>query len=381
LSWFKIDDGFDTHPKTLAAGNEAAGLWVRCGAYCSRHLTEGRVPRAVALMYGDMHLIDTLVKVGLFEPIEDDWLIHDFHDFNPSKEKVLGDREAAAKRQRDAREKARLAREAKAAKDAAAANRHADSHAVTSGVTNADSHTESDVESEERHAVTHAAAARGDVITVTIDPAPQEASDITAVQNIDDAPSRRDSRQQSRAPRPDPTRPVLPTEVREDQTTLSSGALFEIEMPPPEEPAGKPRASNAPSAQTFIAEWLDSCASDDQPTTNIIKRVGKELKQLIAENARAEDIRAGLAEWDAKGDSPTSLASFVNGARRRRRQAEQGSGIPGQRLSPVDQRFAAAIAAGERLEAQARANAQPPPSLADPHLAQVIQFPQKEIAS
>src|ERR1700756_3023145 len=102
MSWFKIDDGFHCHPKVLEAGNEAIGLYVRCGSYCSQQLTEGRVPRVIALMYGDMNLIDTLVKVGLFKPVEDGWLIHDYGTYNPSREQVLAEREAAKQRQRAA---------------------------------------------------------------------------------------------------------------------------------------------------------------------------------------------------------------------------------------------------------------------------------------
>lgn len=134
VTWFKVDDGFHSHPKTLVAGNEAIGLWVRCGSYCSQHLTEGRVPRAIALMYGDMGLIDTLVKVGLFIPAGDDWLLHDFGDYNPTREQVMAERKAAADRQRNARERAKAARQAEALKTADTAKDN-DRHAVTNGVT------------------------------------------------------------------------------------------------------------------------------------------------------------------------------------------------------------------------------------------------------
>lgn len=33
MSWFKVDDHLAFHRKTLAAGNEAMGLWVRAGSW------------------------------------------------------------------------------------------------------------------------------------------------------------------------------------------------------------------------------------------------------------------------------------------------------------------------------------------------------------
>jgi hypothetical protein len=107
VTWFKVDDGFHCHPKILTAGNEAIGLWVRCGSYCSQHMTGGRVPRAIALMYGDMTLVNDLVKVGLFEPLEDDWLLHDFHDYNPTREQAQQERALKTARQQRWRERNR----------------------------------------------------------------------------------------------------------------------------------------------------------------------------------------------------------------------------------------------------------------------------------
>jgi hypothetical protein len=110
MTWFKIDDSFDDHPKVLAAGNEAAGLFVRCGAYAARHLTDGFVPAPKALMYGSKGLITRLVNAVLFHPVDGGWLIHDYLDYNPSRDQVLKDRKAASDRQKRARDKARESR-------------------------------------------------------------------------------------------------------------------------------------------------------------------------------------------------------------------------------------------------------------------------------
>jgi hypothetical protein len=103
VTWAKIDDGFHTHPKILAAGNEAIGLHVRCMSYSANHLTDGVIPAAVARLYaGARHrrLIDTLLTTGLWHTRPDgDYEIHGWSDYNPSAAQVRNDRaELSAKR-------------------------------------------------------------------------------------------------------------------------------------------------------------------------------------------------------------------------------------------------------------------------------------------
>ena len=47
MSWFKMDDQFPTHPKVMRAGPAAAWLYIAGGCYCTRHLTDGLIPRVV----------------------------------------------------------------------------------------------------------------------------------------------------------------------------------------------------------------------------------------------------------------------------------------------------------------------------------------------
>lgn len=138
MTWFKLDDGFHCHPKVLEAGNEAIGLYVRCGSWVSQQLTDGFVPTSIALLYGGRDLAEALVGANLWTPVTGGWQMHDYLTYNPSKDQVQADRHAAAERQKRARERAKAAREAK---QAAAQGGH--------GVTNDDSHASS-------HAVTHA---------------------------------------------------------------------------------------------------------------------------------------------------------------------------------------------------------------------------------
>lgn len=107
MTWFKVDDSLDFHPKVIAAGNAAMGLWVRAGAYCARQLTEGFLERSmVQTLGGKPKDAAALVAAGLWEPVDGGYQFHEWEERNPTKERVLADRAAAAERQRRARERA-----------------------------------------------------------------------------------------------------------------------------------------------------------------------------------------------------------------------------------------------------------------------------------
>ncbi|MFB6512075.1 hypothetical protein ACFCW4_02760 [Streptomyces virginiae] len=129
MPWFKIDDASHSHPKFMAAGNAALGLWLRCGAYSAQHLTEGHVPAAIAKAYGTPPQARKLVAVGLWhEPGHDcprcpqpaaGYVVHDFFEGgrNSTREQVEASRKGAAERaakHRDSKKGARSARESDA---------------------------------------------------------------------------------------------------------------------------------------------------------------------------------------------------------------------------------------------------------------------------
>jgi hypothetical protein len=66
------------------------------------------------------------------------------------------------------------------------------------------------------------------------------------------------------------------------------------------------------NADTIVGEWLDRCIK--RPPGSVIGRVGKQIKQLLADDIDPDDIRRGLSRWMAKGADPSSIASFVNEA-------------------------------------------------------------------
>lgn len=94
--WLKIDDSFHDHPKVVEAGNAAVGLWVKCLAWSSRHLTDGHIPAAVVRQLGTQKDADTLTRVGLWQTNGDGVTVPDYLDYNPSADEVRDQRSKRA---------------------------------------------------------------------------------------------------------------------------------------------------------------------------------------------------------------------------------------------------------------------------------------------
>ena len=90
MPWFRMDDKFHSHPKVIAAGNEAIGLFTRCGTYAAEHLTDGFIPEHVVPLYGSPALAETLVRSKLWRRARGGWRMPDYLDYNPSREQVCG---------------------------------------------------------------------------------------------------------------------------------------------------------------------------------------------------------------------------------------------------------------------------------------------------
>ena len=105
MPWLRVDDGFADHPKVVQAGSDAAWMDV-CGmCYAARYLTDGFVPTKQVPKLTDKpnpdELAQILVDVGLWEPRPGGFQIHDYLDYNPTREQVL--RQRAADLERKAR--------------------------------------------------------------------------------------------------------------------------------------------------------------------------------------------------------------------------------------------------------------------------------------
>lgn len=98
MPWFKVDDTFAFHAKTLIAGNPAIGLWVRAGAWSMQTLSDGFVPEHVARQLGKPAEIRRLVESGLWLPDEAGYRFHEWAERQPSKDEVLQNRESGRRR-------------------------------------------------------------------------------------------------------------------------------------------------------------------------------------------------------------------------------------------------------------------------------------------
>jgi hypothetical protein len=84
MPWFKIDDGFWSHPKVLDLSPDAVALWVRAGSYCAGHLTDGEVkPSILRLLGAESNHADELVAAGLWDLIDGSWWFHDWAEYQP----------------------------------------------------------------------------------------------------------------------------------------------------------------------------------------------------------------------------------------------------------------------------------------------------------
>jgi len=125
MPWVRIDDHFDEHPKFARAGPLGIAMWVAGLAYCNRNLTDGFIPWAVARrllnweflgpelddprgrtihkisissgMRGEdvtcSYVVDLLIDAGLWEERGDGYQVHDYGDYQPSKEETIGQRD------------------------------------------------------------------------------------------------------------------------------------------------------------------------------------------------------------------------------------------------------------------------------------------------
>ena len=101
MAWIRLDDQFATHPKLVTVGPVAAWLWA-CGlSYAARYLTDGFIPTKALDCLGasdeeyeiPMKMARRLEAVGLWDPVEGGWQIHDYLDYQPSRDEVEEQRE------------------------------------------------------------------------------------------------------------------------------------------------------------------------------------------------------------------------------------------------------------------------------------------------
>jgi hypothetical protein len=152
VSWFKIDDGFWSHPKILGLSSDAIALWVRAGAWASGQLTDGAVPGyAIAMFQASPETVHELVECDLWTVTSAGYQFHDWAQYQRSRAEVMAERNANKERQKRHRDEQKRRRAEEAAGGTAGTTNggsdavdHGESNGVTDGDDNARRYTPPD---------------------------------------------------------------------------------------------------------------------------------------------------------------------------------------------------------------------------------------------
>lgn len=112
MPWFKVDDNFHSNKKVLRIPRNrrcaAVGLWILVGTWSASNLTDGKVPDYLPTeLGGTQRMVDDLVAAGLWIPVADEHIFPNWDEYQPTKQKVEGKREADRQRQAEWRDKHR----------------------------------------------------------------------------------------------------------------------------------------------------------------------------------------------------------------------------------------------------------------------------------
>lgn len=95
MAWARIDDNFFSHPKVRKAGKDAVILYMAALCHSNAYMTEGYIADDVLDLIGIQAFqnepkmsANKLVECGLFVLVDDGYLIHDFLEYNYSRQQI-----------------------------------------------------------------------------------------------------------------------------------------------------------------------------------------------------------------------------------------------------------------------------------------------------
>ena len=97
MTWFRLDDGWLMHPKVQIVGHQGRALWLAGGLHCAAQLTDGRIEKGIVRVLAAQAEVPVsaakkLVAAGLWIDEGDHYQMHDYLDYQPSKEQVANKR-------------------------------------------------------------------------------------------------------------------------------------------------------------------------------------------------------------------------------------------------------------------------------------------------
>lgn len=107
MGTFLVDDNFPDHVKFAELLDEHVGLWVKALAWINRQETDGFIPAAMLRRLSSSKkpekLVEKLIQAGLWVACDGGWMVHDYLEWNASKEHREARRQAARARMAGAR--------------------------------------------------------------------------------------------------------------------------------------------------------------------------------------------------------------------------------------------------------------------------------------
>lgn len=102
--WAKIDDHLWAHPKWINLPDSAKALWVSALSYCVCYETDGHILThtlpTLSSNKNRTRAVNALVKSGLWEPINDGYVFHNWEHYQPTKARKDAERKDKRDRMR-----------------------------------------------------------------------------------------------------------------------------------------------------------------------------------------------------------------------------------------------------------------------------------------
>lgn len=109
MTWFKVDDGWWSHPKVIPLDSDPRAIWVSAGSWCAQHLTDGFLPHYALKMITDLRgnklkaACQELIDAGLWKARPGGYQFHDWDKYQPMREEVERRREVDRVRKAESR--------------------------------------------------------------------------------------------------------------------------------------------------------------------------------------------------------------------------------------------------------------------------------------
>lgn len=95
MAYTNTDYSFWTNPKVRASGKDAAFLYIAGNGFCNEYLTDGFISDTDietvafnAFLRSPKKAVESLVKAGLWDRVSGGYMIHDYLDYNKSKQEI-----------------------------------------------------------------------------------------------------------------------------------------------------------------------------------------------------------------------------------------------------------------------------------------------------